>query len=267
MTNQYVGQVVDSLSRPGLHLAETSYRNGQRVGSHMHNRPLVVVVLAGAMNEHVGGRVVSCRAGTVLLHPAGEAHAHRFGDQGARCLVLQFGRSWLERLSGEEELALDRPASGMNEAVTTAGRLLHREFRRREGAHPAALDGLALTLLASLTRGAEPEPGGRRDFLELVLEQLQDDIASDVDLSTLAQIADVSPGHLARTFRQEMGCTVGAYVRRLRVERARRALEDGDLSLSRLALDLGFYDQSHFTRTFKAHVGCPPGEYRHRIRS
>lgn len=44
------------------------------------------------------------------------------------------------------------------------------------------------------------------------------------------------------------------------------SLVGSDVSLSRLALELGFYDQPHFTRIFKAHVGCPPGEYRRRTR-
>lgn len=266
MSDRYAGRLRARLSRPGLDLAETTYRGGQRVARHVHERPLMVLVVAGAMQEQVGARSMDLRPGTALFHPAGEAHAHRFGDRGSRCLVLQFGRSWLERLGVEPGLIPDRPATRIDPAVTGTGRLLHREFRRGEAAHGAAVDGLALTLLASLARRDAPRPERRPDFVDRVVAKLQDEVASHADLHSLAEIAGVSPEHLARTFREAEGCTVGEYVRRLRVERARRALEEGDLPLSRLALDLGFYDQSHFTRTFKAHVGCPPGEYRRRTR-
>lgn len=262
MSDQYAGRVRASLDRSGLQLAETTYGKGQEVAPHAHDRPLLVVVMAGAMREHVRGSAVDCRPGTALFHPPGELHAHRFGDQGSRCLVLELGGSWVERNVREPDLVPARPETSLGETVTGTARLLRRELRRGEAAHPAALDGLALALLASLARREEPRAERRPGILDRVLERIHDDVGSDVDLSTLAEIADVSPGHLARTFRREMNCTVGEYVRRLRVERARSALEERDCSLSRLALELGFYDQPHFTRTFKAHVGCPPGEYR-----
>lgn len=268
MSHQFAGRLRASLGRPGLDLAETSYIGGQRIARHVHERPLMVFVMRGAMREHVNGRSVDCRAGTALFHPAGEAHAHRFGNTGSRCLVLQFGREWFDRLGVEPGLVPDGPTSRLNEMVTSAGRLLHQEFRRGEAAHPAALDGLTLALLAAVARNDEPRKVTQQaGFLDSVLERLHDDLSADTDLASLAEIGGVSPEHLARAFRDEHGCTIGEYVRRLRVQRARRALEEGDLPLSRLALSLGFYDQSHFTRTFKAHVGCSPGAYRRRFRS
>ena len=264
MSEEYAGRVRARLSRSGLELAETTYRDGQTVDPHVHDRPLLVLVVSGLMREHAGGRSVDCRPGTALYHPPGEPHAHRFGDQGSRCLVLEFGSAWSDRLRVDGDLMPQRPETALGETVTTTGRLLHREFRRGEAAHPAALDGLALTLLAAVVRREEPGPDGRPEFLDRVLEKVHADVASDVGLSSLAEVADVSAEHLARTFREHMDCTVGEYVRTLRVERARTALEEGDESLSRIALKLGFYDQPHFTRTFRAQVGCPPGEYRRR---
>jgi AraC family transcriptional regulator len=266
MTERYAGRVRETLTRSGLGLVEATYREGLEVDPHEHDRPLLVVVLSGVQEEEVGGRSVDCRAGTALFHPRGEPHANCFGDRGARCLIVELRRGWIRRMGPDQDLLPDRPAVGRNESVTGPARLLHREFRRGEGAHTAALDGLTLTLLANLTRSGTPRPDSRPAFLDRVVEKLHDDLGSDAGLSFLAGIAGVSPEHLARTFREEVGCTVGEYVRRLRVERARRILEEDERPLASIALRLGFYDQSHFTRTFKAHVGCPPGEYRRRAR-
>lgn len=267
MSDQYAGRIGARLSRPGLELAETSYSGGQTVDRHVHERPLVVLVVSGRMEERLGSGAVDCPVGTALFHPPGEAHGHRFGDRGSRCLVLQFGPTWRERLEVEPSLVPDRPVRVLDETATSVGRLLHRELRLGERAQEAAVDGLALTLLASIARPEAPRRERRPAFLDRVLERLHDDPAADAQLSHLAELAGVSPEHLARTFRSEKGLTVGEYVRRLRVRRARRALGEDDIALSRLALDLGFYDQAHFTRTFKAHVGCPPGEYRRRVRA
>ena len=63
-------------------------------------------------------------------------------------------------------------------------------------------------------------------------------------------------------FRRQKGCTVGEYVRHLRVDFALRQLSETENSLSDIAAAGGFADHSHLTRTFKAHLGLTPSEYR-----
>jgi AraC family transcriptional regulator len=86
-------------------------------------------------------------------------------------------------------------------------------------------------------------------------------------LEDVACIADVHPVHLARVFRRKYNCTIGEYVRRLRVEYARRRISASNDSLIEIAMTAGFTDQSHFARTFKNHLGVTPGEYRKISRS
>lgn len=258
---QFAGKVRSRLTFGGLGLVETSYRPGQLIHSHDHDRPMIVLILGGAMTEHVLGRALHCPAGTVLFHPAGEIHSHRFGASRSQCLVLTVEPFWLDRVQVERGLVPESPVSRCDEATTGAARLLHGEFRRGMAASRAAIDGLALTLIATISRIDAPIERRPR-FLNSVLERLRDDVATDVDLTSLAEIAGVSPEHLARTFRQQLGRTVGEYVRQLKVERARHELAHARTPLALLALELGFCDQSHFTRTFRSLVGCTPGEYR-----
>ena len=69
-----------------------------------------------------------------------------------------------------------------------------------------------------------------------------------------------------RTFRREMGETFVPYVNKLRVAMAIRLLEESDLSMSEIAFESGFTNQSHFTRIFKRLAGTPPRESRRRLR-
>lgn len=66
-----------------------------------------------------------------------------------------------------------------------------------------------------------------------------------------------SPRRLQQLMVQETGLTPKAYARVARFDRARRLLPDAR-SLSRLAFDLGYADQSHLTRDFTAHAGLAP---------
>ncbi|HVT39250.1 MAG TPA: helix-turn-helix transcriptional regulator, partial [Gemmatimonadaceae bacterium] len=70
------------------------------------------------------------------------------------------------------------------------------------------------------------------------------------------------PMHLIRVFRVQSGCSPGEYVQTRRIARACRLLLDTELPLARIALHLGYHDQSHFSRAFKSRVGLAPGAYR-----
>ena len=85
-------------------------------------------------------------------------------------------------------------------------------------------------------------------------------------LSDVAAIVGRHPVHLARTFRRHHGCSLGEYLRRIRLERAARALRDTDRPLVEVSLDAGFYDQAHFCRCFKAWASVSPGRYRESFR-
>jgi AraC family transcriptional regulator len=86
-------------------------------------------------------------------------------------------------------------------------------------------------------------------------------------LDGIAKSVGTHPVHLARAFRQHHYCTIGEYIRKLRVEFACCEITTTDSSLAEIAARTGFYDQSHFSRTFKRIIGVTPREYRAAFRS
>jgi signal transduction histidine kinase/DNA-binding response OmpR family regulator len=72
----------------------------------------------------------------------------------------------------------------------------------------------------------------------------------------------VSGDHLTASFRQEMGITPIAYLNRYRINRARVLLEQGSLSITEVALAVGFGDLANFSRSFHREVGMSPNAYR-----
>jgi transcriptional regulator GlxA family with amidase domain len=82
------------------------------------------------------------------------------------------------------------------------------------------------------------------------------------DLATLAGVAGVSIHHFARGFKQSAGVTPHHYLTQKRVERAQDLLAHTDLSLSEIALAVGFSDQSHLARHFRQMLGVTPGQFR-----
>ena len=99
-------------------------------------------------------------------------------------------------------------------------------------------------------------------WLDRVGELLRDRFAENLSLAEIAAAVRISADHLARSFRRCHGCTLGEYVRRLRVEFACRQLAATELPLAQVALDAGFTDQSHLTKIFKRHMGVTPAAFR-----
>jgi AraC-like DNA-binding protein len=83
----------------------------------------------------------------------------------------------------------------------------------------------------------------------------------NVALEDLSALSGLSPYHLIRVFRQELGLSPHAYFEQVRIHRARRLLKEG-LPIVDVAVDLGFTDQSHLNRHFKKLTGVTPGAYR-----
>lgn len=94
--------------------------------------------------------------------------------------------------------------------------------------------------------------------LQQVTEYINDHLHQDVKLIELAALAQMSPYHFLRLFKQSMGVTPHQYILQRRIEKAKCLLQRGELSIAEVAASVGFCDQSHFTRYFKRIVGVTP---------
>ena len=105
--------------------------------------------------------------------------------------------------------------------------------------------------------------GGLAPWQERRAKELLDaHIGGGVTLDVLARACELSNRHFTRAFRQSTGMAAQQWLQYRRTEKAKQLLEKSAASLSSIALDCGFADQSHFTRTFSRVVGVTPGTWR-----
>lgn len=242
-------------------LAETSYGSGFVVPVHAHAHPFFCLLLEGSMVEHFDGRrrVLTRRA--AFFHPADADHAETFDGGAARLLNIQFGPGWLRRMA-HVDVVLPREHLPLPDGrVPWLATQIHDEVHA--GRDRLVIEGLLLAMIGVVTseqvrRERTRAPG----WMERVVERLHADHAREISHAELASIAQVHPSSLARTFRAIHGCTVGDYVRRLRIEHACALLHQHDVTLAHIAASCGFADQSHFTRVFRRALGVTPAAYR-----
>ena len=95
-----------------------------------------------------------------------------------------------------------------------------------------------------------------------VLEKMEETIEMPLDRAAMARIAGVTPRHLDRLFAAHMGVTFLDQYRLIRLQHARRLLEQSPLSISEIAIATGFSSGAHFARAYRAEYGMSPGETR-----
>jgi AraC family transcriptional regulator len=259
----YYGTTERRYDLGGLMLAETVYPAGLVIPPHEHANAFFCLLLEGCCSQSWYPQTWKDKPLTLTMFPAGLAHANRWHNSGGRVLHVEFARPWLERLRGRTAV-LDCPADYEGGAQVWLARRLVEECRRQDDVSPLAVEGLVLELLAECSRSQiESTHLHPPRWLNRVDELLRDRFAENLSLGEVAAEVGISADHLARSFRRCHGCTVGEYVRRLRVEFACRRLAASELPLVEIALDAGFTDQSHFTKTFKRLMGVTPAAFRY----
>ncbi|MFD4611531.1 GlxA family transcriptional regulator [Streptomyces sp. NPDC058440] len=106
----------------------------------------------------------------------------------------------------------------------------------------------------------------RREPLRDVQQWITEHPADDLSVEALAARARLSPRHFARAFRAETGTTPGRYVDRVRLEHARRLLEDTADGVEEISRASGYGTPEAMRRAFVKALGAAPAEYRRRFR-
>jgi AraC family transcriptional regulator len=246
----------------GTVLKEGVYRAGVTLPTHFHEKPNFCLLLKGACIEVLGKKSIDFRPFTLGFLAPGDEHSLQTGSEEIRCFGVE---------PAPELFARAREYSpGINNSIYVRGGLLldlftriYKEFSRPDSASPLAIEGLILEALVETARrqpGA-PEKHPPAWFVQAE-ELLRTNFRDRLRLSAIAAAVNVHPVHLAREFRRHFNCSMGEYVRRLRIDFACRKLSSSDMPLVTIALAAGFTDQSHFSREFKRITGFSPNQYR-----
>lgn len=83
-----------------------------------------------------------------------------------------------------------------------------------------------------------------------------------ITLDEIAAKLGITPEYLGTQFHQEMGINFSAYVRKFRIEKAKKLLLGTDMKLYEIAEQTGYTDAKYFSRVFKSETGTLPADYR-----
>jgi AraC-like DNA-binding protein len=183
-------------------------------------------------------------------------------------VVSAFGEPGFCRFLEGIAAAGNAPCSAFGDDLVGLLRDLREELDARPPAYRVRArslltDVLLSTYRATLTASITAEPNGFRvatviDFIELNYEQA-------LQLESLARLVQTSATHLSRVFRREVGMPLFEYINRTRIRKACVLLRRTDLSITRIAVDVGYNNVSFFNRYFRRIMRSSPREYRRSV--
>lgn len=91
---------------------------------------------------------------------------------------------------------------------------------------------------------------------------VDDNYRDNIDRDDVAEVAYVTPNYLSKLFRNNMGMNLREYINQLRIEESKRLLLSTNMSISEIAIYVGYYNISYFSTVFHKLVGVSPVDWR-----
>jgi AraC family transcriptional regulator len=159
-------------------------------------------------------------------------------------LQLGYLASSLAQLLDTARRELERDREVAKASLATASTLLQAEIERCSGAVSPTTGGLAAWQILRV-----------RAYIDSNLHRT-------IHIRDLSAVARRSPAHFSRKFKLAVGESPHAYVVRRRLEKACHLMMTSAVSLSEIALNVGFSDQAHLCRLFRQAFGQSPANWR-----
>ncbi len=222
------------------------------VPAHEHNFISLVCVLKGSFLETFTSKEYECTRQNVLFKPQGIIHSNQFCRKNvSHTIRIHIKSDRIPKLGKLVHLFEDIRvlSSGENFPII---KKIHKEISAPDDISELALEGLSLELFANFSRQIFRESNSYDPkWLKQVKDYIHANFDQKLSLSIVAKEVGMNPSHLARVFRQNFNSSIGEYVRNLRLEFASSQIVLTDKSLTAIAAEAGFYDQSHFINLFQ----------------
>lgn len=97
--------------------------------------------------------------------------------------------------------------------------------------------------------------------VEKMIEFMHENIQNKVTLAQLSDMVQLSPTYLSRAFKGITGYSIIEFFNKIKMDKAKEMLLEGDKKIKEVAQALGFTDEFYFSRIFKRVEGISPSEF------
>ena len=202
--------------------------------------------MLGTVAVYLANKEVMCHRGDVFIIPPYAVHSVRQG-RDARLLSMCIGIAFIKGTDIEtaEEIVRELLKDAATQGI----------FGKEQG------DKL-LVSVREVYRLRDNGPKEMDAGIKILTDKITNHPEQELPIETLAADIFVSKYYLIRKFKSSIGMTPHQFCIQNRIRKS-QGLLDEEKTVSRIAAEMGFYDQSHFDKAFQRIVGISPSEYIH----
>ncbi len=260
---EYLGVPGKRITIKDIDITQTHYNNHCSLPEHEHERHNIILVTGGYFKENYLNNNNYYERGDLVAHPKNQIHSNKFLTHRASVINIEINSRWLEGLN-QNKLIFRSYIRAKQGFITKPIFKLYKLFKSFDVIDQLLIESLIMELIIDLYQ----QPNGLKEshdipqWVDKIEEIFHVDYSNRYSLKSLAQIINVHPIYLSRAFKQFTGLNIGEFSQRIKIDRACQKLAFTDLSLTEIALDCGFFDQSHFIKVFKKYIKLTPSKFR-----
>ena len=232
------------------------------------NQHVLILTLAGIGEVEVEGRSFECLAGSVAWLDTSREYRHACASGSQAWSYLWFGM----RGFGLDETATMLGARSNPVVAPKAGAELFLQFseiKQRLADHHTDSEpdnsAAVASIIAALATGGAPEQSSSASLhqpMAVMIQRVRMDLGRDWAIADFSVLLGLSSSQLHRRFRKAVGSTPMDWLRRERMNAAKRLLVQTDTTISDVAAHCGYPDPLHFSREFRRVTGSSPTTFR-----
>lgn len=255
----YSGNAFDTLRTQGVFAGAKTFRKQSAAATrHYHENSHINFVLQGSVLDKRKTWELERLPGELMFFHAGEPHETIIELFPTKSINLAIEHEFLrDNLTTE---AAVKSAVDRNPQAKFIMLKIYKELVSEDAFSDSSIKMLLLNLIHANPKiqSEKTSPG----WIKTVAELTRDKWNESLTLKDLSEAAGVHPITVSKHFPRYFSCTFGEHMRRLKIEKSLYFLKVSSFSLTEIAFECGFSDQSHFIRTFKQLTGFLPNRYK-----
>jgi len=245
--------------------------------SHSHDFTEMAIVYSGSAIHHIGSDTHKVVANDVLLIPKGFTHSYSEVDDFSYVNVLFDSEnlfksvlhrhffSLLHEFNNPQEFYKYKLSSyEIKEALSIVNRI-DREFYRNMEISRIVSVSYFIQLLSMLYEASSvsfPAEVSSKLRIQSIIDSIDNNVSENYTIESLAAKAMTSPRNFSRLFKCLTGKSPSIYIKEKRIEKACALLTGTDMTITQIALLVGFDDPNYFSHTFRVLKGVSPRGFR-----
>ncbi|GAA4271605.1 helix-turn-helix transcriptional regulator [Aquimarina gracilis] len=255
-TKEFLGKTTKQFSFGDYDISMVNYHKPVSEDWHSHEKYHLSLVLQGGNLESRKKEDLQILPGSIVLYDKEEVHRNRYTAFPSKNLNIEIDDPFFTNNS--LSTTDFRTSVLKNTEVQFQLLKIYKELLLNDVSSSSSIHTSLLTLFSVYDKISDYTPQWVSKIREVLLDRWDEFIT----LEELSLELNIHPVTISRYFSRHFNCTLGEYMRRIKVEKAVLFLKQTNKPLTEIAFLCGFSDQSHFTKVFKRNTGFKPKEFK-----